>query len=254
MTDTFGSIPLVPLPKSVEKKEGKFSDEELDKDPILKKLISQNEDPSHYIVDESFAIYKGNNVNYRQIKLSFVAMVEKKLVLEPVKAAIEAEKIGVFLNLGGFSTTRKNQVRINDSSYSLDEITKKLDLVNYTKTSSKSTDREFVTLTRVCISYADSTRAFIKLRPHYSKFSELKDLGFVYSWACSGLSEEDVRRIYIKQLDLMTTWVSTRTSNPKRFPEKMELYYSLVLNYSRDFFSKIREEYEKSRKITLVGF
>jgi len=158
------------------------------------------------------------------------------------------------LNLGGFSSTRKNLLKIGEEGYTLDEVTSKLGLTNFSKTSSKQTDRSFVTLTRVCVSYADSTRIFLQKRPEYTKFSELKDLGFVYSWACSDLKEDEIKKIYVKQLDLMISWVSGRNSNPKRFPEKMELFYILVRSSTKEFFAKIREDYEKNRKVTLSGF
>jgi len=124
-------------------------------------------------------------------------------------------------------------------------------LINYSKTTAKTTDRKVPTLTRVCIAFADETRAAIKSNPTITRFPELKDLGFVYSWACTDLQENDIVNLYMKQLDLVQNWTASRTSNPRRFPEKMELYYTTVLNYPKTFFEKIKIDYNNSRKITV---
>jgi len=76
----------------------------------------------------------------------------------------------------------------------------------------------------------------------------LGELGFVYSWACSDLKETEIRMLYLKQLDLVQTWTPSRTGNPKRFPEKMELYYTTVLNYPKSYFEKLKIEHNSLRQ------
>jgi hypothetical protein len=228
-----------------ETKEEKVELEE--KTGVVLKLEALGQDPKNYLVTEDFAIYKGNNVDYKLIRREFPKLVKEKLGVTEANAVKESKKIAVFLNLGGFSSTRKNVIKINEKVYTLDEMTSKLEMINFSKTTAKTTDRKLATLTRVCMAYADDTRKAIKLNPIISRFADLGDLGFVYSWACNGLSEDEVRRIYIKQLDLVSSWTPSRTSNPRRFPEKMEIYYTTILNYSKAFFEKIRDD--RSRAI-----
>jgi hypothetical protein len=234
---------------STEEKETKVLVEEKDEEfegvgegKIITKLKTLSQDPKNFLVTETFAIYRGNNVDYKQIKRDFPKIVKEKLRVSEGAAIQEAKNIAVFLNLGGFSSTRKNIVKVKEEALTLDELTAKLELTNFSKTSAKTTDRKLPTLTRVCIAYADETREAIKRKPAISRFPELGELGFVYSWACTGLSEEQVKRIYVKQLELVQTWTPSRTSNPKRFPEKMEIFYISVLNYPKTFFLKIKED------------
>jgi hypothetical protein len=218
-----------------------------EKDELILKLETLGQDPKNYLITEDFAIYRGNNVDYKFIKKEFPKVVKEKLGVSETLAVKESKKIAVFLNLGGFSSTRKNAVKIGPKAYTLDEMTSKLEMINFAKTTAKTTDRKLLTLTRVCMAYADETREVIRKDPKISRFAELGELGFVYSWACTGLTEADVKRIYLKQLDLVASWTPSRTSNPKRFPEKMEIYYTTILNYPKSFFEKIREDYSRAR-------
>jgi hypothetical protein len=236
------------FPKDTKVNIEEDKDETLEeKSEVVLKLEALGQDPKNYLVTEDFAIYKGNNVDYKLIKRSFPKLVKEKLGVSETNAVKETKKIAVFLNLGGFSSTRKNVVKINKKAYTLDELTSKLEMINFSKTTAKTTDRKMLTLTRVCMAYADETREAIKLNPNITRFADLGDLGFVYSWACSGLTELEVRKIYIKQIDLVASWTPSRTSNPKRFPEKMEIYFTTILNYPKSFFEKIKEDYSKAK-------
>jgi len=239
--------------KKDERKEEVTDPEELEEESfeesdITKRLKTLGEDPKNYLVTDDFAIYRGNNVDYKLIKKEFPKIVKEKIGVSELKAVTESKKIAIFLNLGGFSSTRKNVVKVEGTTYTLDELTKKLELINYSKTTAKTTDRKFPTLTRVCIAFADETRAAIKRNPQISRFAELGDLGFVYSWACSGLTEMEVKRLFWKQLDLVQSWTPGRASNPKRFPEKNGIILHNCFKLSKDFFfEKIKYDYNNPR-------
>jgi len=212
---------------------------------LVAELIKAKQDPKNYNICSDFAIYKGSLVDYKKIKKEFVQVVTEKFETNEEEGYQLAVNVSNFLNLGGFSGSRKNIVKIKDEFFDLDALAKKLNMQNYTKSSAKQTDRSFLTFTRICVAFADECKSFLKKNPSFSRIPELAELGFFYSWACTGINEKEAKEIFSSLMRLGKNWTLASRSNPMRFAEKMEFFYRTTLSYSKKFFDDIRLEYEK---------
>jgi hypothetical protein len=85
------------FPKDTKVNIEEDKDETLEeKSEVVLKLEALGQDPKNYLVTEDFAIYKGNNVDYKLIKRSFPKLVKEKLGVSETNAVKETKKIAVF--------------------------------------------------------------------------------------------------------------------------------------------------------------
>jgi len=77
-------------------------------------------------------------------------------------AHLIADRIGVYFNINGVSKRRTNVIVLNGKSYTMNELTTTLEIVNQSERDKEKTRKEELTIERIAASYAEETATFLK--------------------------------------------------------------------------------------------
>jgi len=159
-----------------------------------------------------------------------------------------AEKIANFFNVNGVSKTRTNLLYINKKTYTMNELAATLQIQNKADREKEKTDRSEITVERIASAFAEETARFLKKNKKLIKIKELGYLGFTKSFFCKEVKKDPelAAKVYKAYIYYAKSW---KSGNPKRFSEKMRVFYSTYLNFAPSFFEEIEEEIAKEEEL-----
>jgi len=126
----------------------------------------------------------------------------------------------------------------------MNELANTLQIQNKAEREKEKTDRSELTVERISSAFAEETAKFLKKNKKLVKIKELAHLGFTKSFFCREVKndQEIAAKVYRAYILYAKSW---KAGNPKRFSEKMKVFYTTYVNFAPSFFEEIEEQIEK---------
>jgi len=131
---------------------------------------------------------------------------------------------------------------IEKKAYTMNEFATTLGLTDKTRGEKERTDRSLITIERIAACYAEETQEYLTRNLSMSKIKDLGNLGFTKSFFCRVVRDDIkvTKKVYKGYLKFAKVWKGG--GNPKRFAEKMKVYYTTILDFSPELFEEVERD------------